>query len=202
VLLIDRPGLTQASVAAGEPGVSLRDPDAAPLDVLSSVLNSFGGRLFNQIRSREGLAYQVSGGWNTGPVDHVGLFTAGAETAAPAQLLSALQKSLQEARTTEPTAEEVEVAREETLNSFVFNFASTASQLQRRLVYDLVGLPPDYLFRYREGIEAVTPADVLAAAQRHLHPPDLTTVVIADAKVFKPELEALGRPVQMLTLDD
>ena len=41
----------------------------------------------------------------------------------------------------------------------------------------------DYLFRYREGIEAVTPADVLAAAQRHLHPPDLTTVVIADAKV-------------------
>lgn len=53
MLLIDRPGLTQASVAAGEPGVSLRDPDAAPLDVLSSVLNSFGGRLFNQIRSRE-----------------------------------------------------------------------------------------------------------------------------------------------------
>lgn len=34
------------------------------------------------------------------------------------------------------------MAREETLNSFVFNFASTASQLQRRLVYDLVGLPP------------------------------------------------------------
>ena len=53
VLLVDRPGLRQASVALGEAGVSLRDPDAAPLDVLTSVLNNFGGRLFNQIRSRE-----------------------------------------------------------------------------------------------------------------------------------------------------
>ena len=33
-------------------------------------------------------------------------------------------------------------AQAETLNSFVFNFASTSSQLQRRLVYALVGLPP------------------------------------------------------------
>lgn len=56
VLLVDRPGLGQASVALGEPGVSLSDPDSPALDVLTSVLNNFGGRLFNQIRSREVLA--------------------------------------------------------------------------------------------------------------------------------------------------
>ena len=53
VLLVDRPGLKQSTVALGEPGVHLRDPDAPALDVLTSVLNNFGGRLFNQIRSRE-----------------------------------------------------------------------------------------------------------------------------------------------------
>ena len=53
MLLVDRPGLSQASVAMGEPGVGLADPDAAALDVLTCVLNNFGGRLFNQIRSRE-----------------------------------------------------------------------------------------------------------------------------------------------------
>ncbi len=56
MLLVDRPGLGQASVALGEPGVSLRDADAPALDLLTSVLNNFGGRLFNQIRSREVLA--------------------------------------------------------------------------------------------------------------------------------------------------
>ena len=53
VYLIDRPGLTQASVALGEVGVSLTDPDHYALDVLNDILNSFGGKLFDQIRSRE-----------------------------------------------------------------------------------------------------------------------------------------------------
>lgn len=43
----------------------------------------------------QGLAYSVSGGWSTTPADHVGLFTAGGETAKPAEFLVALQKVLQ-----------------------------------------------------------------------------------------------------------
>lgn len=54
--------------------------------------------------------------------------------------------------------------------SFVFNFASKAAQLQRTLVYDLLGLPRDLLFRYRDGVARVAREDVLGAAQRHLHP--------------------------------
>lgn len=40
--------------------------------VLDRLFNGFGGRLFNQIRSREGLAYSVSGGWTATPIDHPG----------------------------------------------------------------------------------------------------------------------------------
>ena len=40
----------------------------------------------------------------------------------------------------------------------------------------------DYLFQYSAAIEAVTPADVLAAARRHLHPEQQTAVIIADAR--------------------
>jgi hypothetical protein len=43
----------------------------------------------------QGLAYSVSGGWNTTPLDHVGLFTAGGETAAPDKLLRALRTALE-----------------------------------------------------------------------------------------------------------
>lgn len=43
----------QASVAVGEVGISLQDPDDYALDVLGDILNSFGGRIFDQIRSRE-----------------------------------------------------------------------------------------------------------------------------------------------------
>ncbi len=40
-------------MAMGELGVSASDPDMAALDVLGDILNSFGGRLFDRIRSRE-----------------------------------------------------------------------------------------------------------------------------------------------------
>ena len=53
VYLIDRPGLTQASVALGEVGISQTDPDHYALEILNDILNSFGGKLFDQIRSRE-----------------------------------------------------------------------------------------------------------------------------------------------------
>lgn len=43
----------QASIAMGELGVSRTDPDAPALNVLTDILNGFGGSLFNQIRSKQ-----------------------------------------------------------------------------------------------------------------------------------------------------
>jgi zinc protease len=68
--------------------VSLLHPDAAPLSALNSVLNSFGGALFDTLRTREGLCYSVSGGWEL-PYDHDGAFLAAGETSQPALFLKA-----------------------------------------------------------------------------------------------------------------
>ena len=44
------------------------------------------------------------------------------------------------------------------------------------------------------------PADVLAAAQRRLHPARQTVVVAGDAAWLRPELRGLGLPIQDLRL--
>lgn len=201
IFLVDVPGSSQASVAIGEPGIQMMDRDEYALDVLGSIFNGFGGRLFNEIRSRDGLAYSVSGGWAGTPVDHPGLFLATAETAQPAALLAGLRRALEEATAAPPTAEELQRAKEESLNRFVFNFSSRPSQLSRIITFDLLGIPQDQLFRYRTGIDKVQQADVLEAAQRRLHPSMQTVVVAGDAKTLRPELERkLGLPVENLVL--
>ena len=48
---------------------------------------------------------------------------------------------LQEATEVAPTGREVAMAKSETLNSFVFNFASTNAQMQRVAAYALLGIP-------------------------------------------------------------
>lgn len=94
----------------------MMDPDEHALEVLDQILNGFGGRLFNQIRSREGLAYSVSGGWANTPIDHPGLFLATAETAQPGALLAALRGALEQAAAAPPSADELQRAKQETLN--------------------------------------------------------------------------------------
>eukprot|EP00882_Tetradesmus_deserticola_P023743 GHRQ01025853.1.p1 GENE.GHRQ01025853.1~~GHRQ01025853.1.p1 ORF type:complete len:298 (+),score=135.34 GHRQ01025853.1:189-1082(+) len=141
VYLVDRPGAKQASVYAGEPGISLSDPDCYALDVLAATLNGFGGTLFDELRTRQGLAYSVAASWDS-PVDHNGLFVAAAETVQPARFIQELSSVLSSVREQPPTQQALSKAKAGLLNSFVFNFASTYSQLQRTLVFQLLGLPP------------------------------------------------------------
>lgn len=203
IYLVDRPGASQASIAMAEPGIQMMDEDQVALDVLGGLLNSFGGKLFDELRSRDGLAYSVSGGWSPVPLDHPGLFIATAETAQPAALLKALRQALAEAAKEPPAVSAVERAREESLNSFIFGFSSNVAQLRRSVAFELLGIPQDYLFTYRNRLAKVTAEDVLAAAGRHLHPADAVTVVIGDAKIIKPQIEAaLGTPVELLQLQD
>lgn len=42
VFLVDLPGASQGSVAVGEPGIALGDPDEHRLEVLDQILNGFG----------------------------------------------------------------------------------------------------------------------------------------------------------------
>lgn len=42
IFLVDVPGAGQASVAVGEPGIAMRDPDEYSLEVLNSIFNGFG----------------------------------------------------------------------------------------------------------------------------------------------------------------
>ncbi|KAA6423167.1 MAG: peptidase M16 domain [Trebouxia sp. A1-2] len=202
LFLVDRSGQSQASIAVGEMGIDLLDPDSFALDVLGDIMNGFGGRLFDEIRSKEGLAYSVSGGWNTTPADHVGLFVAGGETAKPVEFLAALQRVLQDIRKEAPSQKVLDTAKAQTLNSFVFNFASTNTQLQRILIYSLLGLPQDYLFQYKTGIEHVTSEDVRNAALRHLHPEQQIVVVAADRDSFEAPLKQRFGKVESLSIDN
>ncbi|CAI5981306.1 unnamed protein product [Closterium sp. NIES-64] len=124
VYVVDRPGLTQSIVRVGELGITISDEDVFALDVLNAILNGFGGRLFDQVRSREGLAYSVSGSWSPG-VDHRGAFVGGGETRAEAvgQFVTAVQRVLGEATLLPPSPGELQEAKDRVLNSFVFNFA-------------------------------------------------------------------------------
>ena len=79
IYLIDQPQLTQSNIVMGHIGGKLKDANYSTLSVINGVLNGFGGRLYNDIRSRQGLAYSVYGFWSAS-YDYPGMFIAGGQT--------------------------------------------------------------------------------------------------------------------------
>lgn len=199
VFVVDQSQLTQSSILVGHIGGELRSPYHAPMAVLNEVLNGFGGRLFNEIRSRQGLAYSVYAVWSP-RYDHNGLFIGGGQTRSEATVpfVQSMYQELEKVREEPITEEELAFAKDSVLNSFVFNFQTPNQTLSRLIRYEYYDYPSDFVFTFRDKLESTTIDEVLAAAQAVLDPNKLVTLVVGNRAEITPELESLGVAVTPL----
>jgi zinc protease len=63
---------------------------------------------------------------------------------------------------------------------------------------DLHGLPDSYLSSYVTRVEAITPEEVRATAQRYLDPAQMSLIVVGDLDVVKPQLTAVPELAALL----
>ncbi|BAZ39836.1 peptidase M16-like protein [Calothrix sp. NIES-4101] len=196
IYFVNQPQLTQSNILIGHLGGQFNSPDYAALDVLNGVLNGFGGRLFNEVRSRQGLAYSVYGYWNP-KYDYPGMFIAGGQTRSDAtvQFIKSIKTEIKKLQAEPVTAKELAFAKDSTLNSFVFNFQDPSQVLSRLMRYEYYGYPADFLFTYRKQVEATTAADVQKVAQKYLKPDSLITLVVGNQKAIEPPLSQLANQV-------
>ncbi|MGG6293234.1 M16 family metallopeptidase [Leptolyngbya sp. AN02str] len=202
VFLIDQPQLTQSYIQIGHLGGQLKDPDYTALSVLNDVLNGFGGRLTNEVRSRQGLAYVVYAYWNP-RFDYPGTFVGGGQTRSDATVafIEAMKSELEKVRNTPISEAELQQAKDSVLNAFVFNFQTPGQLLSRLMRYEYYGYPKDFIFQYQRQVQATTPEDILQAAQTHLKPDQLVTVVVGNASAIQPPLSAIAPNGQVSTID-
>ena len=201
VFLVDQPQLTQSSVQIGHLGGQLNSPDYAALSVMNGVLNGFGGRLFNQVRSRQGLAYTVYAAWRPN-YDYPGTFVAGGQTRSDATVpfIQSVFAEIDKIRTQPITTTELAYAKDTVLNSFIFNFQDPGQTLSRLLRYEYFGYPKDFIFQYRQGVEATTVADVQRVAQTYLKPEKLVTLVVGSSAQIQP-LSSLSADTKVTAID-
>jgi zinc protease len=175
-------------------GGVVNNPDYPALSVMNEVLSSFGGRLFNEIRSRQGLAYSVYASWSP-QFDFPGVFVAGGETrsAATVGFVKSMKQEIERIRTQPITTEELQIAKESAANSFIFNFQDPSQTLSRLMRYEYFGYPADFIFKYQKAVESTTIKDVQRVAQQYLQPDKLVTVIVGNQKAIKPAITDLGK---------
>ena len=201
IFTVDRPDLTQSNILLGHIGGTLKNPDYPQLSVLNGVMNGFGGRLFDEVRSRQGLAYSVYGVWNP-RYDYQGTFLAGGQTRTDTTVpfVKSVVSEINKLRNTPITEEELVNAKESILNSFVFNFQNPSQTLSRLMRYEYYDYPEDFIFQYQEGVKATTVEDIQRVAQKYLQPEKLVTLIVGNTREIGSSINNLGAKVQTVDI--
>ncbi len=173
--ILERPA-AQAQILIGYLAPSLSHPDYPAVKVLSTLLGGgMSGRLFSELRNKQGLAYSL-GALYPSRVD-TGFFLIHLGT-APENLDRAEEGAQGEAariRQERVTETELERAKAYLLGNLAMDRRTNARQAWYLAFFELAGVGPEFLERYVTAVEAVTVEDLQRVAGKYLAHP---TVVV------------------------
>ena len=152
-------------------------PDYAAVKVLATALGGgMAGRLFTEVRDKQGLAYSTGGAYPSrlGPgVLYMQLGTAPAnQTRAEAAMLGELTRIQREPL----NPGELTRAKAYLLGQFALDRRTNARLAWYDAFFEVLGVGPDFAERYTRAVEAITAADVQRVARTYLAAPTIVTL--------------------------
>jgi predicted Zn-dependent peptidase len=188
VYMIKKEDVNQSRIRIGHIGVKRDIPDEFPLVVMNDVLGGggFTSRIVRRVRSDEGLAYSAGSRFDR-PVLYPGTFVAFFQTmhATAAFGTRLMVDEIERIRTEKVEDETIENSKVGFVGNLVNPFATKNNIVNTFASDQYTGRPDGYWRDYRTNMMAVTPDDVLAAAQKYLHPDKLVFLVVGDPEAVE-----------------
>jgi zinc protease len=198
VILVRKPGAVQSYILTGFTFATPPDLAVYPLTIANKIADA---RILLILREQHGWthdSYSNFSRWNG-----MGAFAANAEvgTAVTDSAVSELLRLLGRIRTDVPADSEIAAAKSFLAESFPLTI-QTARQIADAVANArLLGLPDDYVVRYRERLAAVTTSQLAAAVQRYFTTDKMVIVVVGDGQALLSKLRALGHPVRIVDVE-
>ena len=193
---------SQTHLRLGHLSIKENDPDYVALAIANDILggSSFRSRLFNDVRTKRGLAYSVGSRLNTGTHDQgVWLMRAETKLTSTQEVIERFVANIERMRAEPVTDTELAEAKEAYVNSFVFSFASPSAIVSRLVELEYDGLPKDFLQQLRAKVVSLTKEEVQTAAKKHLRPDRLKIVAVGSGEALPKALATFGE-VKEITL--
>ncbi|HEY6945551.1 MAG TPA: pitrilysin family protein [Candidatus Acidoferrum sp.] len=192
-ILVDRPGAPQTTLECYELGAARSTPDYAPLEVMNTELGGlFSSRINMNLREAHGYTYGAGSTFayhrQRGPF----LAYSDVRTDVTAPAVTEIFNELKRIRDTQMTPEEMKLSKDSITRSMPGRFergTDAAGTFAELFIYNL---PLDYFSKLPDAVDAVTPEQAEAIAQKYIHPEKIVVVAVGDRSKIEDEMKKLN----------
>jgi zinc protease len=193
LILVDRPGAPQTTLACFSMGLARSTPDYAAVEVMNTDLGGlFSSRINMNLREQHGYTYGAFSffSYHRAP----GPFFAGADvrTDVTAPATTEILNELRRMRDTPMTPAELALSKDSIARSLPGRFergTDAAATFAELFTYDL---PLDYFSTLPDSINAVTAEQAQAAAQKYILPEKMIVLAVGDRAKIEEGLKKLN----------
>jgi zinc protease len=192
LFVIGRPQAQVAHAAVTQIGFSRRANDFLPALLLSDILKQSVMNL-----TVSGKTADVEAAFDARTLPGPLAFEIEAAPDAVVEAIEAVLARMASLQANQPAPDQLELAKSRVVSTFAERLRSPDGAAQIMLDIELYGLGRDYLVNFVERVNAITPADVLRAAQNYLKPQSVAIVVAGPPAVIETALKKHG-PVTLV----
>ena len=193
IIVVDLPDAVQTEIRVGNLAPHRASPDYAALEMSNEILaGTAPDRLFEALRTREGLVYGVAGRLDVRRTAGAWRIETATRTAGTLKTLRIILAEMKRMATRRVSRSEIELARSYLKGNMLLQFESAESvsgKLLELLVHDL---PPDYWNTFHAGLDPLGRDELLEATRRWLGPEQSLIVLVGNAKAFREGLDVFG----------
>lgn len=192
------PHKAQADIKLGLPGPRRSAPDYLDASMMNTILGVFGmmGRIGQSVREEQGLAYYAGSSLGGGLGPGAWSASAGVAPENVEQAIASIRDEIRRIQDEPVSAAELADCQAYRTGSLPVSLESNGALVDVIGDMEFYGLGLNYLHEYIERVNAITTADVQAAAQKYLSADDLVVVVAGPeaGPVGDPEAGSLASP--------
>jgi len=194
----------QSEVRVGHIGLPRRTPDYFGVLVMNAVLGGlFSSRINLNLRETHGYTYGAFSSFEWRRAAGPFVVNTAVKSDVTGDAVREILNEIDRMRSDRIGSDELTLATSYLDGVFPIRYETTGAIAGALASLIIHRLPDDYYDRYREHVRGVSAADVLAAAQTHLHPDRLRVLVVGDpAVVITPLRQVTGMTADVVAIAD
>ncbi|MDI6785450.1 MAG: pitrilysin family protein [bacterium] len=168
----------QTLILLGYHSVPLKHPDMLVFEVLSSILNGQGSRLFYELRDKKSLAYYVGTFSYVGVDPGAYIFYIGTVEDKIEESTSDMFKEIEKLKKEYVLDKELDKAKKDVVTSRLLNLQSNASKALDASSNEILGLGYDYTDKLEDLVGKISKEDIQRIANEYFKEDNLSLVIV------------------------